>query len=90
MSIEGIMMYGSESFLNTPAPVELPIPPRVTFNGPATIVFWDNGDKTVVKCSEDDTFDKKTGFLMAYYRYHSRQTRTQVAKALKRICEVEE
>lgn len=27
---------------------------RVIFNGPATIVFWDDGEKTVVKCRECD------------------------------------
>lgn len=25
---------------------------KVVFNGPATIVFWDDGEKTVVKCRE--------------------------------------
>lgn len=25
---------------------------RVLFNGPATILFWDDGQKTVVKCRE--------------------------------------
>jgi len=34
---------------------------RVIFNGPATIVFWDDGEKTVVKCRECESgciFDK--------------------------------
>ena len=30
----------------------LPEVTKVIFNGPATIVFWDDGEKTVVKCSE--------------------------------------
>ena len=30
----------------------LPRVTKVIFNGPATIVFWDDGEKTVVKCSE--------------------------------------
>jgi len=59
---------------------------HVIFNGKATIVFWSNGDKTVTKCSSDDTFDKKMGFLMAYFRYHTGLTKTQTAKTLKRIC----
>jgi hypothetical protein len=37
----------------------------VTFNPPATIVFWSDGSKTVVKCMEGDTFDKQTGLAMA-------------------------
>lgn len=38
---------------------------NVIFNDPATIVFWKDGSKTVVKCSEDDTFDKEKGLAMA-------------------------
>ena len=37
----------------------------VIFNPPATIVFWSDGSKTVVKCMEGDTFDKQTGLAMA-------------------------
>ena len=37
----------------------------VIFNPPATIVFWSDGTKTVVKCMEGDTFDKQTGLAMA-------------------------
>lgn len=39
---------------------------RVIFNGPATIVFWTDGTKTVVKCAEGETYDKKTSILWAY------------------------
>lgn len=38
---------------------------KVIFNEPATIVFWSDGTKTVVKCCEDDTFDKEKGLAMA-------------------------
>lgn len=34
---------------------------RVIFNPPATIVLWDDGTKTVVKCSEDDEWDEEKG-----------------------------
>ena len=37
----------------------------VKFNGPATIVFWVDGTKTVVKCQEGDTFDPEKGLTMA-------------------------
>ena len=37
---------------------------RVIFNGPATIVFWSDGDKTVVKCMESDTYSYETGVAM--------------------------
>ena len=38
---------------------------KVIFNDPATIVFWSDGTKTVVKCREGETFDKWTGLAMA-------------------------
>lgn len=37
----------------------------VIFNGPATIVKWSDGTKTVVKCCEDDIFDPEKGLAMA-------------------------
>lgn len=39
-------------------------PEKVIFNDPATIVFWNDGTKTVVKCQEDDIYDEQTGLLM--------------------------
>lgn len=38
---------------------------NVIFNDPATIVFWADGTKTVVRCAEEDTFDKRIGLAMA-------------------------
>ena len=38
---------------------------KVIFHEPATIVYWSNGTKTVVKCSEDDCFDPEKGLAMA-------------------------
>lgn len=38
---------------------------NVIFNDPATIVFWTDGTKTVVKCQEGDTFDPEKGLAMA-------------------------
>lgn len=37
----------------------------VIFNGPATIVFWKDGTKTVVKAQDDDEFDPEKGLAMA-------------------------
>lgn len=48
----------------TKAP-QVPRITRVIFNRPATIVFWEDGTKTVVKCSPDDTYSKETGLAMA-------------------------
>lgn len=38
---------------------------KVIFSNPATIVFWADGTKTVVKCQESDEYSKETGLAMA-------------------------
>jgi hypothetical protein len=36
----------------------------VIFNEPATIIFWTDGSKTVVKCQDGDTYSKELGMAM--------------------------
>lgn len=38
---------------------------KVIFNEPATIVFWDDGTKTVVKALPGEEFDPEKGLAMA-------------------------
>lgn len=38
---------------------------NVIFNPPATVVYWSDGTKTVVKCSANDKFDPEKGLAMA-------------------------
>lgn len=38
---------------------------KIIYNPPATIVYWGDGTKTVVKCCEADIYDKEKGFAMA-------------------------
>ena len=42
------------------------LPPikNVYFNPPATIVLWDDGTKTVVKCQDSDTYSRETGLAL--------------------------
>lgn len=37
---------------------------NVKFNGPATIVFWADGTKTVVKCQDGDDYSEEVGLAM--------------------------
>lgn len=37
----------------------------VIFSGPATVVKWKDGTKTVVKCAKNDNFDPEKGLAMA-------------------------
>lgn len=43
---------------------------QVIFNGPATIVYWKDGGKTVVKCQEGAMNDPEKGFAMAVARHY--------------------
>ena len=37
---------------------------KVIFNDPATVVIWEDGSKTVVKCQPNDEYSKETGLAM--------------------------
>lgn len=39
---------------------------RVLFNDPATIVFWKDGTKTVVKCQEGDLYSEEVGLALCF------------------------
>ena len=41
---------------------------KVYFNEPYTIVIWADGDKTIVRCSEKNTYDKYTGFTTCFIK----------------------
>lgn len=38
---------------------------KVIFNNPATIVIWEDGSKTVMKCGDGDIYDPEKGLAMA-------------------------
>lgn len=41
---------------------------QVKYCGPATIIFWEDGTKTISKCSPRDEFDPEKGFCIAYMK----------------------
>ena len=44
---------------------ELPFIDKIIFNNPATIVFWSDGTKTVVKCMKNQEFNAYYGVACA-------------------------
>ena len=56
---------------------------KILYHGPATIVYWADGEKTVVKCMESDTFDPMAGFCAALAKrvYGSTGAVKQIIKA---------
>ena len=51
-----------KSYLNKNAIPEIK---ELIFNDPATIIFWEDGTKTIVKTQNGEPFDKEKGFCMA-------------------------
>ena len=46
----------------------LPEIKEVLYHKPATIIFWKDGTKTVVKVQNKEKYDKEKGFVMAYLK----------------------
>ena len=57
----------ANNYLNFPLD-NIPEVKKVIFNDPATIVYWKDGTKTVVKCQNSDVFDPEKGFAMAFLK----------------------
>lgn len=57
----------TNAVVNTIRNVQTVIPKikDVIYNDPATIVFWEDGTKTVVKC-KNEKFDPEKGLAMAF------------------------
>lgn len=62
-----------------------PLPTKYILNQDACILFWSDGDKTIVKRAEDDSFDPVKGFLWAYFQKHSGLSKTKANKYLRDI-----
>lgn len=63
MSLREAIDVGSEH-------TKVPKIKNVIFNDPATIVYWKDGTKTVVKCQAQtgDTYSKETGLAMCFVK----------------------
>lgn len=60
---------------------------RIIFSPPATIVFWDDGTKTVVKAMEGEKFEKYAGFMAACMKKMFGSTSR--AKAIMNECDMD-
>lgn len=67
------------------APIDTKLPKKVIINDGATVLIWDDGDKTIVKKAKDDNFDPVKGFLWAYFQKHSGLSKTKANKYLRDI-----
>lgn len=60
--------YRNNYFLGVYPSFSTPRVKDVIFNNPATIVYWNDGTKTVVKCDERDTYSKEAGLALCYMK----------------------
>lgn len=58
------IILDSTTITKAPLKIKLGIK-RVIFNDPATIIYWEDGTKTVVKVQDGEAFDEEKGFAMA-------------------------
>lgn len=59
-----IKLYMDEGFISAVVTNQQSLIKNVIFSGPCTIVQWLDGDKTIVRCENED-FDKEKGLAMA-------------------------
>ena len=55
---------------------------RIVFNPPATVVLWEDGTKTVVKCDKEDEYNVITGVALCYMKKALGNTSRELNKAL--------
>lgn len=65
INLAGITASATSIPKAVPKPTKyLPEIKNVKFDGPATIVFWEDGTKTVVKCQDGDDYSEEVGLAM--------------------------
>lgn len=65
--------------------LEEKMPERYIVNEDATILFWKDGEKTIVKKCEDDEFNPRLGFLTAFFQRHCNMSKNKANKFLANI-----
>ena len=56
--------FGSEESYSERKTPYIPEVKNVYFNEPATVVIWNDGTKTIVRCQEGDVFSKEVGLAL--------------------------
>lgn len=75
--------------INKKEKLKVPMPKKYIINHGATVLMWDDGEKTVVKRCADDEFNKRLGFLTAFFQHYSGMSKNKANKFLAEL-EVED
>ena len=59
-------IHRAKDMCSVPITPKKPTPKKVKFSGPATIILWEDGTKTVVKCQKEDVWSDEVGIVMCY------------------------
>ena len=68
VAIQTESMWRRKSFEEETMKVRMPEITNIEFRDPATIVFWSDGTKTVVRCQNGEKYDPEKGMAMAICR----------------------
>lgn len=71
--------------INKKEKLKVPMPKKYIINHGATVLIWDDGDKTVVKRCTDDEFNKRLGFLTAFFQHYSGMSKNKANKFLAEL-----
>lgn len=66
------------------------LPKKYIINKGATVLFWEDGTKTVVKRAKDDEYNKIMGFLWAYFQKTSGLSGTKANEYLRGLVDADE
>lgn len=58
---------------------------KYIINKKATIIYFEDGSKTVVKRKDGDEFNEKLAFLTAYFQHCSGMSKTKANKFLQNL-----
>lgn len=64
---------------------QVDMPERYIINKGATILFWKNGEKTIVKRCEEDEFNPRLAFLTAFFQRYSGMSKNKANKFLANL-----
>lgn len=71
-------------------PVDTSLPKKYIINKGATILFWKDGTKTIVKRNTEDEHNPRLAFLTAYFQKYSGFSKNKANKYLDNLIEEEE
>lgn len=82
-------LHGLGIDTNKEEKLKVSMPKKYIINHGATVLIWDNGEKTIVKRCEDDEFNKRLGFLTAFFQHYCGMSKNKANKFLAEL-EVED